>query len=149
MKFKARKNKLASKKTDEASFYGVITINKKVQKKLGLDKKQKSDLSKLVKAVNKALKANPCRFTINKASLADYVSSLELNVKGKDGKIKVKSGKLKNLKSVKYKSTPDTTKLSTLSKSNYTAIEPDEATNSVKIKGKANFTGSVRMEPKK
>ena len=147
--FKAKKNKNASKKVDEASFYAVIKVNKSVQKSLGLDKKQKADLAKLVKTVNKALKASPCKFTINKASLADYAGSLELNVKGKDGKIKVKNGKLKNLKNVKYKAAPDATKLSTLSKSNYTAIEPDEATNSVKIKGKTNFTGSVRLEPKK
>nr|MCR4584389.1 InlB B-repeat-containing protein [Lachnospiraceae bacterium] len=134
-----------SRNAGEGSFYAKIALQSKLVKKGVITKQQEKDLKKLVKAVNKALKKNPVKFSINKASMVS-LEPVEVHAKlKKDGSLNVKDGKLKGLKSVKARTDAKSDKLKKLSKKLYTLENPDAATLKVKVKGAKNYTGWVTV----
>ncbi|MBR6329488.1 MAG: InlB B-repeat-containing protein [Lachnospiraceae bacterium] len=109
-----------------------------------LTKEQKSRLNKLIKAFNKAAKKNRIEYTINPLSLK--TCKVEVKVKKtKDGKLNVKNGKLKGVKSVTALRKGDT-KLMKLSKKMYDIEVVDAEKGVVKVTGKKNFCDDVESQ---
>lgn len=142
--YKYKKNKTVGK---DAQFYPVIKkLDNKTAKTLNLTARDKKNLKKLIKVMNKAFKADPCTFTINKASLADLKESMELKAKfDKDGKIKLGKGDAPKIKSLKAKLDPNAKKAKKIAKTMYVVESTDLNAGTVRITGKKNFTGTVTL----
>lgn len=136
--FKCKFNTKVGK--DTASFYPVLSVDKKVQRSLGLQRAEKKKLAKMIKAVNKVLKKTACKFSINKASVMD-LPLLEVHAKLKDGKLKLKKDKIAGAK-VKVKFSELDKKAKKLSaKAGYDLQVKDADTCRVRVVGKTNLTG--------
>ena len=126
----------------QATIYAKLVINKGAKKALSKDDYKK--LKKLVKEMNKEFKTKKVAYTINPASVID--SKLAVTAKlDKNGKIRVKNGKLKNLKSVKAQPL-GAEKVSKLSKKQYEIKIANEAENLILVKGMKNYTGTVQVK---
>lgn len=123
----------------KATMYGKIKFNDKKAKKAGLGKQQIAELKALVKDLNKNLKNNKAEYEIKPIDLSDPSYIVKVKAKLKKGKINVKNGKLKDIKSVKV-TTP--TKTFTISSKQYSIDIVDAETKKVKVTGKGNFTGT-------
>ncbi|MBR6329612.1 MAG: InlB B-repeat-containing protein [Lachnospiraceae bacterium] len=135
------KNKAAG----PATFYAKLSLVKGAKKKFSIEKQQLKDIKKLIKNANKAFKADPCAFNINKAILAD-LKPITLKAKfNKDGSLAVKDGKPKKIKSVTV-TFPGASKAVKLGKKMFSAKVVDEKAGTVEITGLVNFTGSVTVQ---
>lgn len=136
-----------TKDSKKSYYYIKLKINKGAAKLIN-DKAKYSTLKKIVAAVNKNLKAKENRvyFTINKAFFVD--SNVSVYVKG--GVVALNSkGALKGFKKVTVK-LPGDTKEKKLANSMFykKEMQPDVAANTVRVKGKKNYTGSVTVGAK-
>ena len=127
-------------KAGDAKFYAKISLTKDAKNRMS--KADLKKLKKVIKGVNSALKADPCAYWINPASVLDC--DAKVIVKLKAGKIQLKKdGTLKNIKKVTITIGDKTYKLT---KKSYELSGVDEAAGTVKLKGKGNYTGTVIVE---
>ncbi len=145
VKCTAKSNKNAGGR-EAAYFKAKVTINKKAKK--SLSKEDYKILKKKVAAVNKELKKNKYKFTINRRSVTD--GTLIVKVQMKKGVIKTKKGgKVSKVKSIKLVTTDpfDATKTITVTvpAKNYKIEVIDAKAGLVRVTGKKNFTGSTTV----
>ncbi len=144
--YKAKNNKKTGK--DTALFYPVLKADSKALKALNLSKEHKKEFKALLKAMNAALKADPCKFSINKASLAELKNGMEfVPAFDKSGAPMMdKKTNMPKIKSIKVKLDSKSTKMKKLSNKAYVIEAYDKEAGTVRIKGAGDFTGTITMK---